>query len=340
MPPGGRGSTVLDMGTDEVWPAGVEGRAIEKADVAAWAELLAAVEKADRTGENYDAEDLLDELKDPKLDAAKDTLGLWSGGQLVGYAKLGGPDEVVDIHRVLTEGCVHPEWRDRGLGSGLLSWLIDRATAIHLERHPEAPGELSATTVSTNASALALFAAGGLEPTRYFFDMGRELRTEPVPDSPAADGLRLVPFDPAYDDALRLAHNEAFRDHWGSTPRDPESWKTWCTGSRAFRAAHTFLVLDGERIASYAIGYEYVADTAATGIQELYVGQVGTRRDYRGKGAARAALAKAMATAKEAGFQRVALGVDAENPTGALGLYEMLGFRTKQKWISHRLPLS
>ena len=47
-------------------------------------------------------------------------------------------------------------------------------------------------------------------------------------------------------------------------------------------------MLDGEKIVAYALGYEYEADTEATGIRELYIGQVGTRRDYRGRGLARA----------------------------------------------------
>jgi hypothetical protein len=48
--------------------------------------------------------------------------------------------------------------------------------------------------------------------------MERGLGAEPVPESPVPYGLRLVEFDPTYDEALRLAHNEAFLDHWGSTP--------------------------------------------------------------------------------------------------------------------------
>jgi mycothiol synthase len=327
------------MGTSEVWPSGVAARAIERADAEAWAALLAAVEKADHTGENYDADDLIEELGDPKLNAAADTIGLWSDGLMVGYGKVSGPDEVIDIDRIFTEGCVHPQWRRRGLGGRLMTWLTDRASAMHHERHPEAPGEINTEAISTNSSALKVFAARGFEVCRYFFHMERNLGAEPVPMSPVADGLRLVEFDPTYDEALRLAHNEVFLDHWGSTPKDPESWKTWFTGSRAFRAAQSYLVLDGERIAAYVLGYEYVADTAATGIRELYVGHVGTRRDYRGRGAARAALAQVMAVAQDAGFRRVSLGVDAENPTGALGLYEKLGFRTKHQQIRHRLPI-
>lgn len=327
------------MGTSEVWPGGVAARAIERADAEAWAELLAAVEKADHTGENYDADDLTEELGDPKLTAATDTIGLWSDGLMVGYGKVSGPDEVIDVHRIFAEGCVHPQWRGRGLGGGLMTWLTHRATTMHHERHPEAPGEIGTAAISTSSSALKLFAARGFEACRYFFEMERDLGAEPVPASPVVDGLRLVEFDPTYDEALRLAHNEVFLDHWGSTPKDPESWKTWFTGSRAFRAAQSYLVLDGDRIAAYVLGYEYVADTAATGIRELYVGQVGTRRDYRGRGAARAALARVMTVAEDAGFRRVSLGVDAENPTGALGLYEKLGFQTKHQQIRHRLPI-
>jgi ribosomal protein S18 acetylase RimI-like enzyme len=154
-----------------------------------------------------------------------------------------------------------------------------------------------------------------------------------------AHGTRLVPFDLSMDEALRLTHNEVFLDHWGSTPKDEESWKTWFTGARAFRAGSSYLVLDGETIAAYVLGYEWEADTAATGVRELYIGQVGTRRSHRGRGLARAGLAKVLTEATSAGYQRASLGVDADNPTGALGLYESLGFVVNKKWVTYRLPL-
>jgi ribosomal protein S18 acetylase RimI-like enzyme len=160
-----------------------------------------------------------------------------------------------------------------------------------------------------------------------------------VPDVPLPDGLRLVPFELSLNETLRLAHNDVFLDHWGSTPRDADSWKTWFTGARAFRGESSYLVLDGDEIAAYVLGYVYVADTEATGVRELYIGQVGTVKSYRGRGLARAALAKVMAEAAKAGYQRAGLGVDADNPTGALGLYERLGYSVNGKWISYGLPL-
>ncbi len=94
------------------------------------------------------------------------------------------------------------------------------------------------------------------------------------------------------------------------------------------------------RSSSYATGYEYVAETAATGIREVYVGQVGTVRSHRGRGLAAVAMSALMRQAEQAGFKRASLGVDAENPTGALGLYERLGFEQYSKWITYRLPLT
>jgi mycothiol synthase len=325
------------MGTVS-WPGGVEARPIDKSDTAAWAELLAAREKVDQEGENYDADDLLEELSDPKLDAARDTIGLWSDGEMVGYGTVYTPSDVVDVHRIRTEAATRPDWRGRGLGSALLTWVIRRAGELHAELRPDVAGEINTSAISTNTGADALLKSFGFEECRYFFHMRRPLDT-PVPEVPVPGGLRLVPFDASMNETLRIIHNEVFLDHWGSVPKDPDSWRVWFTGSRAFRGGSSYLLLDGDQIVAYVLGYEYVADTEATGVRELYVGQVGTRRSHRGRGLARIVLARVMAEAARAGYQRVSLGVDADNPTGALGLYERLGFTVVTKTITYRLPL-
>lgn len=320
------------------WPAGMDARPIGKEDVGAWAELMAAKEKVDAEGENYSAEDLLEELGDPHLDLERDTVGLWAGDQLVGYAKASAPTAVVDVARIRTEGTVHPEWRRRGLGTALMHWLIKRSGELYAARYPDSDGEINNNTISTNTGANVLLQRLGFEECRYSFVMQLAL-DQPVPEVPLPDGLRMVRFDPQYDEPLRLTHNEVFLDHWGSTPKDPEHWKTWFTGARAFRGDLSYLVLDGDTIATYVLGYEYEADTEATGVREVWVGTVGTRRSHRGRGLARATLAKVLTEAAQAGYQRAGLGVDAENPTGALGLYERLGFTTVSKWATFRLPL-
>lgn len=320
------------------WPEGIEARPMDKADVEAWAVLTAAAEKVDQEGEHFSAEDLAEQLGRPHLDLPRNSISLWADGRMIGYGIAHISPSVVDVDRVRAQGTIDPEFRRRGLGTTLMRWLIQRCGELHTATHPDFPGQVGAGVVSNNVSAISLLESLGFTAERFFFDMRRPL-DQAVPETSIADGLRLTPYDPSYQEALRLAHFEAFSDHWGWAPPDPEVWRSRNVGSRAFRGAQSYLLLDGDTVAAYVNGYEWEADTEATGIRELYIGQVGTRRAYRGRGLARATIAKVMTEAAQAGYQRAALGVDADNPTGALGLYENLGFITHNKFTSYALPI-
>ncbi len=87
------------------------------------------------------------------------------------------------------------------------------------------------------------------------------------------------------------------------------------------------------------LSYEFEAETAVTGVRDAYIGQVGTRRPYRGRGAANALLLRMLAAAAEEGYRTASLGVDADNPTGALGLYERLGFKVTRRATAYVRPL-
>lgn len=60
---------------------------------------------------------------------------------------------------------------------------------------------------------------------------------------------------------------------------------------------------------------------------------------FRSFGLARMALTTVLATAAQAGYERAGLEVDADNPTGALGLYERLGFSVRSRRVTYRLAL-
>jgi mycothiol synthase len=50
------------------------------------------------------------------------------------------------------------------------------------------------------------------------------------------------------------------------------------------------------------------------------------RRPWRRRGLARAMLARSMKLHKEQGMTQTGLGVDTQNPSGALQLYESMGY--------------
>jgi hypothetical protein len=57
-------------------------------DAAAWAALTAEAETVDKTGENYDADDLAEELDDPLVDLEHGTVAGWDGEVLAAVGVL------------------------------------------------------------------------------------------------------------------------------------------------------------------------------------------------------------------------------------------------------------
>lgn len=305
----------------------------------ALAELFAAVEAADGTDEHYDAEDLAEELGDPRLELTQDSVGVWSRGQLIGYAKAAGLPDATDVHQVHVEGAVRPDARGRGVGADLVRWQVARAAQLHRERFPDLPGEAHIPIHAPNTAKRDLYQGAGFEARRWFFDMGRPLDVDEIPVTVPTGGLRVVPFTAEYDEATRLAHNEAFRDHWGHTPSSADRWRHGTTGARSFAPDMSFLALDGDEVAGYLISHEYDADTAMTGIRECWIARLGTRPPRRGSGVATALLTTCLRAGQERGFHRAGLNVDSANATGALSLYERCGFRTRHTWIGYVRPL-
>lgn len=308
-------------------------------DAPALTALLAANELLDHTGENYSEADIADELADSGIDLARDTLvAVAPDGSFAGYAGVRSASTVRDVDRVSVEGGVLPSRRGEGLGRRLLEWAEQRGAELHQELHPSVPGELDVGVSAGIPSLQRLVRARGFQPVRWWYGMKRPLdELPPVPAVPP--GLRLVPYDPAYDEALRLAHGEAFADHWGSVPPDPQRWNHWFTGSHAFRPGISWLVLDGTEIAAYLLAYFWEADSAATGKREAYIGQVGTRVPWRRRGLGELMLARALAGFQADGYDRASLTVDTGNPTGALGLYERVGFGVDHEMVSWSKPL-
>ncbi|MFD5697747.1 GNAT family N-acetyltransferase [Streptomyces lasiicapitis] len=321
------------MHTMPVW------RPLALGDAPALAELFAAVEATDGTDEHYDAEDLAEELGAPHVELAHDSVGVWSGDELIGYAKAMALPDATDVHRVYVEGAVRPDARDRGVGTDLVNWLVTRATQQHLDRFPDLPGEAHIQLHAPNTAKRELYEAAGFEARRWFFDMRRPLDGDAIPATTPAGGLHVVPFTEAYGESTRLAHNEAFREHWGHTPATPDRWRHTTTGARSFRPDMSFLALDGDEVAGYLISHEYDAETAMTGIRECWIDRLGTRPAWRGTGAATALLTTCLRAAQKQGYRRAGLNVDSANATGALGLYERCGFRTRHTWIGYVRPL-
>jgi mycothiol synthase len=319
-------------------PEGLTARPLQADDVAAVAAVLAAAEQVDDTGEYPDADDLSEWWTGWGADLSRDGLAVCDpAGLVVGYATVLVSPTFRESFDVFLEGRVRPDHRGRGVGRALLDWQLQRGEAVHAERHPEEPGRLKVGVDEAMSSLEALVRRAGLAAERWYRAMERPLADLPAPKE--VPGLELVRFTPDRDDEVRRAHNASFTEHHGSSERDPATWQSFFTGQRAFRPDLSALALEDGAVVGYTLAYVYEADTKATGKRRLHLGQIGVLPRARGRGVATAVIAASLRAGAENGCVAAALDVDSGNVTGALRLYEGLGFTTARTSVSWALAL-
>lgn len=299
-----------------------------RADDADWCSLLAEIEAVDHRGETYELADLDDEWASVWAHPDTDATFAWDGAGLVAFAWLKAMPGQREAHRVSCWGGVRPSHRRRGIGTHLFDWMLERASEVGALFDPALPVSVQVDATDCQSDVVALARRAGFEPVRHFLEVARPAAA-PVPEIAPVAELELVAWRPDIDEDTRLAHVEAFTDHWGSEPRTRDEWAQWYTGHRSFRPDLSVLAVDpaSGQVASLVLCAAYPQDWDVVPV-EAWINTVGTRRAWRGKGVARWLLADVLRRIAEAddGFERAILDVDEENPTGALRLYRDLGF--------------
>ena len=301
-----------------------------------WVALLAAIEDVDERGETYEVDDLGDEWDSVWSHPETDATFVWDGRELVAFAWLKAMPGQRKHHRVGFWGGVRPSHRRRGIGSALFEWSLQRGTEIAEQFDASLPVEMDIDAEDRQRDLVAVSTKAGFAAVRTFLELARPV-TVPVSPVPAPAGLELVPWSTELDEEARLAHVEAFQDHWGSEPRSAEEWTQWYTGHRNFRPDLSVLAVDpaSGQVAALVLTAAYPQDWERLP-PEAWINTVGTRRDWRGKGVARWLMNDVHQRIADAdsGFVRAILGVDSENPTGALGLYRGLGYEDVRSVLS------
>lgn len=304
-------------------------RPLRAEDVPAWAELSNLLARVDETEEFYEAEDLAEELTEHGFDPELDSWALWEGDQLVGYGQLRVRADHDGAALAHLGGGIHPAHRGQGLGRALMDRMEARAIDLADQRHPGARQLWRASGNLEGASVRPMLEHRGYQPARYWNEMKQDLPA--VVTVPEVDAVLVSPTE-EHQEVTRLAHAEAFRDHWGSGPTTPQRWADAWT-ARSNRPALSTLALDPDgNVLAYVMVGQWVAG-------EAYINLVGTIPSARGTGLAHAALLRTINLAHE--FESISLDVDSESPTGATRLYARAGFvlsRTTASYQREALP--
>jgi mycothiol synthase len=307
------------------------------ADYEAAAALITAANRQDEIPWVPTGRNLREEVENtPGIDLRSDIVVAEIDGRVVGDAT---------VERVMRDGVatfemaghVRPDIRRRGLGRALFRENLRRAT----ERADAEPaGQVSvARTHAEEAEAghRALLTQYGFEPIRWFFLMHRSTAGE-IPDAPLPEGLELRPVTQDQHRAIFEAEREAFRDHWASREQTEEDFRL--TFGRDELDTDLWVVAwDGDEVAGVVQNWIWAEENAQLIVARGWLEHISVRRPWRRRGLARAITAEALRRLALAGMTDAMLGVDADNPSGALGLYEELGFEVEQRSQVYRRPL-
>jgi len=205
----------------------------------------------------------------------------------------------------------------------IIGWTI--ATAR--EEHPD-------WAMWPGANVLDAELIGGW--AKYGFTLLRRYFTMRMPIAPdfertQVEGLVIEPFDTADPDHQRdwhRIHQDSFQNHFGFQARPFDSWITKVMAENTFDPNGVFRASVGGRTVGFCqCTDEFVEERRG------YISALGVGHDDVGRGYGEALLRHGISYCASRGFDSVELGVDTANESGALRLYEKVGFRAESSWI-------
>jgi mycothiol synthase len=302
-------------------PQGYEMRAATQEDLPEVVRLFDAFDASFGLAPATDIQLLRGLFEVPTFDPTRDSFLITSPrGELAGY---GDVDEQPQEESVATFGRVHPGHHGKGIGRFLLQAMEARA----LEMSPQRPLTVRTSCLADDARATALVHSQGYRQVRIFWHMERSLE-DLAPSTPPV-GVTIRSFRDGDAPIFHSIEERAFHGQWGMSPLPFEEWAERELEGKRFQPELWLLAqAEGENAGILAgRGWE----------TEAWVDMLGVLEQFRGRGIGGALLRRAFELFGAAGYGRVALNVDSDNPTGATSFYEAHGMHVRRRWdVFHR----
>lgn len=258
---------------------------------------------------------------------------LWRDKQekLIGFSQLFISEQNEEIEGYLYFD-VYPTHRGI-LEASILEWSKQRMGEI--AKNPSLPLKLI-TRSSNNRNERCLFLEEqGFTTERHFLTMACSLNQAFSADN-LPTGFRLQQLSGEGNiKAWVEMFNESFIDHWDHHPLTISTAESWLKNPHYKPELNWVAVAPDGTFAAFCVGYINEAENAHTGHKDGWVKLLGTRRGFRKLGLGRAILLACMKQLQAVNIEQIKLGVDAQSLTSATRLYEAVGFKKVNTWLSY-----
>ncbi|MCS4484439.1 GNAT family N-acetyltransferase [Gleimia sp. 6138-11-ORH1] len=271
---------------------------------------------------------------------AEAIVGRDNTGQVQAFAAVEIQIPDIDLARAEVVAFIAPQYRGRGIGRAVLKWQESKSRQLFVaslgaDSHLDV--RLANLVDAHLTDRRRLYTAAGFRPIRTFDVMYFEFSSKEVELAYPQDGYQIKPWSQVAEIQLQNLHDEAFKEHWGTT-EEIRSW--WSLSRPALDPRWSLVALSpsGE-----LAGYIMVCRNPERWMQvkrtEAYVELLGVSPQARAHGIGKALLTHAMRAVQASGISAIGLDVDKDNSNGARSFYERLGFRSVGEQIYFALDL-
>jgi ribosomal protein S18 acetylase RimI-like enzyme len=258
-------------------------------------------------------------------------------GRIVAYGQRRWEPDNDGGRNYISGGEVDPEVRGHGIGRAILRHQVERLRELAASHPSGIDKRLETWAMDTQERRRRLIESEGFEVVRWFFEMLRPTLDD-IAEMPLPEGIEIRPVTPDHYRRIWDADVEAFRDHWGGMDVSEENYRRVFSGP-SFMPDLWVVAWDGDEIAGNVQNQILTELNRATGVKRGLLDAVSVRRPWRRRGLARALVAHSLRVFRDAGMTSATLGVDAQNPMGALGVYEANGFAIHRRGMDYRRQL-
>ena len=300
--------------------------------------ILTDAAKVDKEDDVYTLEDIRHDYShlthsDPKTDMLMAEID----GKTIAYARVDWYQEENPNHRIYSLILnVHPDARELGIETPMVHWCENRLREIAAGHPQDSARFFQAFSNVKKVSHIKALESLGYQPVRYSFGMSRSL--EDIPEAELPEGIEVRPVK--REDCRKIwdASIEAFRDHWGYSEPEEEDYISYET-SKCFQPEIWQVAWHGNEVVGSVMNFVDPDFNQKLNRKRGWTEEISTHRQWRRKGIAKALIVRSMHMHKANGMTEVALGVDTENPNGALQLYQSLGYEKEREFINFRKPM-
>lgn len=309
------------------------------ADLAAMAEVMTRSREADGVDYVATESDLAAQFSDPTdFDPKGDIIIVEAAGKTIGLARVWRENRG-DGKRIFGHSVeLLKEWRGRGIREALFHY-----DEKHIQRIANAHNAAGASFFELWANDAdnewkSIVVENGYKPVQHEIDMVRSL--DSIPEMPLPEGFEIRPVVPEHLGEIQKACNDSMKKDWNYSEKmwDDEHFE-------AFKKTHAFqpdlwqVAWKGNTLAGMILNYIVDEENRQSEKKSGHTEYVFVREQFRGRGLARAMLARSFRILKDRGINEATLGMEVENPHDPMRLYEGMGFKVVRHFTWYHKPV-